>query len=128
MPSRRRTSCRDPTRGGLATALLEIAVASGVGIRIDEQAIPVREEVRAACDLLGFDPLYVACEGRFLAVVPGTEAEAALQALHSVPGGEGARIVGQVVAGDAGRLILRTALGTHRRLERLSGEQLPRIC
>jgi hydrogenase expression/formation protein HypE len=119
---------RDPTRGGLATALLEIAVASCVGIRIDEAAIPVREEVRAACDLLGFDPLYVACEGRFLAVVPGSEAATALQALHSVPGGEGARIVGQVVAGDAGRLILRTTLGTHRRLERLSGEQLPRIC
>jgi hydrogenase expression/formation protein HypE len=119
---------RDPTRGGLATALCEIAVSSGVGIRLDEAEIPVREEVRGACELLGFDPLYVACEGRFLAIVPGERSEAALSAIRSAPGGEGARRVGAVVADDPGRLVLKTRIGSHRLLERLSGEQLPRIC
>jgi len=119
---------RDPTRGGLATALCEIAVASRVGIRLDEEALPVREEVRGACELLGFDPLYVACEGRFLAIVPGAQAETAVEAIRSRPGGEGARRVGSVVGDDPGRLVLRTRIGSHRLLERLSGEQLPRIC
>jgi hydrogenase expression/formation protein HypE len=119
---------RDPTRGGLATALCEIAASSNAGIRLDEAAIPVRDEVRGACELLGFDPLYVACEGRFLAVVPGERAEAALAAIRSQPGGEEARRIGSVVADDPGRLVLRTRIGSHRLLERLSGEQLPRIC
>jgi hydrogenase expression/formation protein HypE len=119
---------RDPTRGGLATALCEIALASNLGIRLEEGAIPVREEVRGACELLGFDPLYVACEGRFLAIVPGASAEAALAAIRSQPGGEGAQRIGTVVAEDPGRLVLRTRIGSHRLLERLSGEQLPRIC
>ena len=119
---------RDPTRGGLATALGEVAVSSKVGIRVEEAEIPVRDEVRGACELLGFDPLYVACEGRFLAVVPGERAEAALAAVHSRPGGEGARLIGRVVGEDPGRLVLRTRIGSHRLLERLSGEQLPRIC
>ncbi len=119
---------RDPTRGGLATALSEIAQASQVGIRLEEEAIPVRDEVRGACELLGFDPLYVACEGRFLAIVPGEQADAALAAIRSEPGGEGARRIGTVVADDPGRLVLRTRIGSHRLLERLSGEQLPRIC
>jgi hydrogenase expression/formation protein HypE len=119
---------RDPTRGGLATALCEIALSSRVGIRLDETAVPVREEVRGACELLGFDPLYVACEGRFLAIVPGASAEAALAAVREAPGGEAARRVGSVVADDPGRVVLRTRIGSHRLLERLSGEQLPRIC
>jgi hydrogenase expression/formation protein HypE len=119
---------RDPTRGGLATALCEIAVSSGAGIRLEEGLIPVREEVRGACELLGFDPLYVACEGRFLAIVPGSRAEAALAAIRSQPGGEGAQRIGAVVADDPGRLVLRTRIGSQRLLERLSGEQLPRIC
>jgi hydrogenase expression/formation protein HypE len=119
---------RDPTRGGLATALCEIALSSMVGIRLEEAEIPVREEVRGACELLGFDPLYVACEGRFLAIVPGGRAEAALDAIRSRPGGEGARRVGTVGTEDPGRLVLRTRIGSHRLLERLSGEQLPRIC
>ena len=119
---------RDPTRGGLATALAEIALSSKVGIRLEEGEIPVRDEVRGACELLGFDPLYVACEGRFLAVVPGERAEVALAAIRSRPGGEGARRVGAVVPEDPGRLVLRTRMGSHRLLERLSGEQLPRIC
>ena len=119
---------RDPTRGGLATALCEIALSSKVGICLEEKEIPVREEVRGACELLGFDPLYVACEGRFLAIVPEKSAEAALEAIRSRPGGEGARRVGTVGAEDPGRLVLRTRIGSHRLLERLSGEQLPRIC
>jgi hydrogenase expression/formation protein HypE len=119
---------RDPTRGGLATALGEIATSSKVGIRLEEAEIPVREEVKGACELLGFDPLYVACEGRFLAIVPGSRADAALAAVRSAPGGEGARLVGRVVAEDPGRVVLRTRIGSHRLLERLSGEQLPRIC
>ncbi len=119
---------RDPTRGGLATALCEIAASSRVGIRVDESAIPVRDEVRAACEILGFDPLYVACEGRFLAIVPGDSSDAALAALRSLPEGGGARCIGEVTNGDPGRVLLRTRIGSHRRLERLSGEQLPRIC
>jgi hydrogenase expression/formation protein HypE len=119
---------RDPTRGGLATALCEIALASKHGIQLEESEIPVRDEVQGACELLGFDPLYVACEGRFLAIVPGARAEAALSAVRARPGGEGARRIGSVVAEDPGRLVLRTRIGSHRLLERLSGEQLPRIC
>jgi hydrogenase expression/formation protein HypE len=88
----------------------------------------VRDEVRGACELLGLDPLYVACEGRFLAVVPGERAEEALAAVRSEPGGEGTRLIGRVGAEDPGRLVLRTRIGSHRLLERLSGEQLPRIC
>jgi hydrogenase expression/formation protein HypE len=119
---------RDPTRGGLATALCEIAAASRVGMRIDEGAVPVRPEVRGACELLGFDPLYVACEGRFMAIVPAEFAEHALAALRALPDGAEARRIGEVTNGDAGRVLLRTRIGSHRRLERLSGEQLPRIC
>jgi len=119
---------RDPTRGGLATALCEIADASRAGIRIDETAVPVRREVRAACEVLGFDPLYVACEGRFLAIVPPQRTTAALAALRAVPDGAQACCIGEVTAEDAGRVILRTRIGSHRRIDRLSGEQLPRIC
>jgi hydrogenase expression/formation protein HypE len=119
---------RDPTRGGLATALCEIAIASRVGMRIDEAAVPVRPEVRGACELLGFDPLYVACEGRFLAIVPGPLADCALAALRALPAGTQAQRIGEVTSTDAERVLLRTPLGSHRRLERLSGEQLPRIC
>lgn len=119
---------RDPTRGGLATALCEIAASSRAGVRIDEQAVPVRPEVRAACELLGFDPLYVACEGRFLSIVPAADAGRALAALHAAPGGEAACVIGEVTDSAPGRVLLRTALGSHRRVERLSGEQLPRIC
>jgi hydrogenase expression/formation protein HypE len=119
---------RDPTRGGLATALCEIAVSSRAGICIVQDAVPIRPAVRAACELLGFDPLYVACEGRFLAVVPADQAAAALAALRSLPAGAAAARIGEVVDGDGGRVLLRTAIGSHRRLEKLSGEQLPRIC
>jgi hydrogenase expression/formation protein HypE len=119
---------RDPTRGGLATALCEIAAAAQVGMRIVEASVPIRPEVVGACELLGFDPLYVACEGRFLAIVPPACADDALAALRRVPGGETAARIGEVTAGDAGRVVLHTQIGSRRRLERLSGEQLPRIC
>lgn len=119
---------RDPTRGGLATALCEIALAASVAMRIDEAAIPVRPAVRAACELLGFDPLYVACEGRFLAVVPAGSAEAALAALRALPDGAAAACIGTVADAGVARLTLRTRIGGERRLERLTGEQLPRIC
>ena len=119
---------RDPTRGGLATALCELAVASRVGMCIQEDAVPVRAEVRGACELLGFDPLYVACEGRFLAIVPSESAARALAALRALPDGAQAQRIGEVTRGEAGRVLLRTRIGSHRRLERLSGEQLPRIC
>jgi len=118
---------RDPTRGGLATALCEIAVSSNVGIRLEEAEVPVRPRCRghASCWLR---PALRGLRGRFLAIVPGGQADAALAAIRSRPGGEGARRVGSVGADDPGRLVLKTRIGSHRLLERLSGEQLPRIC
>jgi len=122
------TRCmRDPTRGGLATTMLELCEASRVGMAIREPAIPVRRQVRAACDLLGLDPLFVACEGRLIAVVPPAEAGAALAALQAHPRGSGAAHIGAVGAGPA-RLVLETALGGRRPLVALEGAQLPRIC
>jgi hydrogenase expression/formation protein HypE len=97
-------------------------------MRIDEASVPVRPEVCGACELLGFDPLYVACEGRFLAIVPAADAGRALAALRALPDGAGAERIGEVTDGEPGRVLLRTRIGSHRRLERLSGEQLPRIC
>ncbi len=120
---------RDLTRGGLAAALVEIAQTAGLHIQLDETAIPVRPEVQSACELLGLDPLYVANEGRFVAFVPEAEAERALSLLQTEPVSAGARRIGQVTAdGPAGLVTLRTAIGTTRVLDLLSGEQLPRIC
>jgi hydrogenase expression/formation protein HypE len=119
---------RDPTRGGLASVLNEIAVAAGVAIEAEEPAIPVDEPVAAACEILGLDPLYVACEGRMVAFLPELQAEHALAVLRAIPEGAGAARIGRVVAGPAGRVSLRTSLGTSRLLDLLSGEQLPRIC
>lgn len=119
---------RDLTRGGLASAAVEIAEASGLEIRLEENAIPVREDVRGACELLGFDPLYVANEGRFIAFVPPAGAEQALQILRRHPLGEGAAVIGQVQAGRAGMVAMTSAIGTTRMIDMLSGEQLPRIC
>ena len=118
---------RDPTRGGLATALFEIAKASGIGIVINEEAIPIRREVRSASGLLGLDPLYVACEGRLIAIVPSAEAAEALAALRAHPRGREGVIIGTVSAGPAG-LTLATTLGGRRPLAALEGAQLPRIC
>ncbi len=119
---------RDLTRGGLATALVELAQVSGLEFELDEDAVLVPSAVRGACEMLGLDPLYVANEGRFVAIVPGAEAERALAALRSVPESGSAIIAGRVAAGRAGQVTLRTRLGTRRNLPMLSGEQLPRIC
>jgi hydrogenase expression/formation protein HypE len=119
---------RDLTRGGLTSALVEIAEASGVALEIREDKVPVHDSVRAACELLGFDPFYVACEGRFVGFVPASQAERALALLRSDPLGVGAQAIGNVMEGESGRVIVRNLLGTHRVLDMLSGEQLPRIC
>lgn len=113
---------RDLTRGGLASALVEISESANRAIAIDETLVPVREEVRGACEILGLDPLYVANEGRFVAFVAPDHAARALEAL-----GPDARRIGEVVAGRP-QVTLRTPLGTHRIVEMFSGEQLPRIC
>jgi hydrogenase expression/formation protein HypE len=119
---------RDLTRGGLASALVEIAESAGVMIRIREDDIPVRGDVRAACELLGFDPLYVANEGRFIAFVPEEEAERALEILRACPLTADARRIGQVEADEPGLVSLRSRVGANRVVDMLSGEQLPRIC
>lgn len=119
---------RDLTRGGLASALVEIAQAAGVSVRVDERAVPVADEVAGACEILGLDPFYVANEGRFVCFVPADQAEDALAALRSTPVARGAVIAGEVRAGPAGRVTVRSRIGAERLLEMLSGEQLPRIC
>jgi hydrogenase expression/formation protein HypE len=119
---------RDPTRGGLATALNELAARSGVGMEIDETALPVREAVRGACELLGLDPLYVANEGKLVAIVAPEAAEAALAALRLHEYGREAIAIGRVTETHPGRVVLRTALGARRVVDMLVGEQLPRIC
>ncbi len=119
---------RDPTRGGVASALNEFAETAGVGIRLDETRIPIAGPVRGACELLGLDPLHVANEGKLLAVVAADAAEAVLQAMRSHPYGGAAAMIGDVVADDPGRVTLRTQLGTWRMVDMLVGEQLPRIC
>ena len=119
---------RDPTRGGLSSALNELADASGVGVRLDEAAIPLRPEVRAACEMLGLDPLYVANEGKLIAVVPPEDAERLLAAMRAHPLGRNAAIIGEVVADHPGMVILRSLVGGERVVTLLAGEQLPRIC
>jgi hydrogenase expression/formation protein HypE len=119
---------RDLTRGGLASALNEIAIDAKVGLEIEETAVPVSPPVAGACELLGLDPFYVANEGRMIAIVPEPAAERALEVLRGVPVSSGAVRIGRVTAETPGRVILRGSLGTRRILDLLSGEQLPRIC
>jgi hydrogenase expression/formation protein HypE len=119
---------RDLTRGGLASALNEIAQAAQVNISIDESAVPVREDVHGACEILGLDPLYVANEGRFVAFVAPSDAERALKIMRSHPLGEGAALVGRVKGDPSGLVTLRSRIGAQRIFDMLSGEQLPRIC
>lgn len=119
---------RDATRGGAATTLNEFTDGQSFGIRLFERDIPVRPEVRAACELLGLDPLYCANEGRMLCLAAPESAPAILDALHALPGGEGAVCIGEVTEDFPGRVVLRTELGAHRVLTRLAGAQLPRIC
>jgi hydrogenase expression/formation protein HypE len=119
---------RDPTRGGLATTLNELAARSEVGIEIDEGAVPVREAVRGACELLGLDPLYVANEGKVVAIVAPEAVPAALAAFRAHRFGGDAAVIGRVSADHPHRVVVRTALGARRILGMLVGEQLPRIC
>jgi len=119
---------RDATRGGLATVLNEIAQQSKVEINLDEKLIPIPESVRGACELLGFDPLYVANEGVLAAIVPGEVEGAVLQVMKKKKYGKESAVIGRVVNGNPGRVTLKTQIGSHRILDMLSGEQLPRIC
>lgn len=119
---------RDPTRGGLATALAELALASETGIALEEAALPIRPEVNAACEILGIDPLYVANEGKFVAVVAPEAAEDALAAVRSDPLGADAALVGEICEEPAGMVLLRTSLGGSRVVDMLAGDPLPRIC
>jgi hydrogenase expression/formation protein HypE len=119
---------RDPTRGGVATTLNELVQGSTFGIELNEESIPMKAGVRALAEILGLDPLYVASEGRFLAVIAGERAQDALELLRSHPSGAGAAEIGRVVPRPPGRLTLRTRVGGTRILDLLSGEQLPRIC
>lgn len=119
---------RDPTRGGLATVCNELARDAGVGITLFEERLPVRPEVVGACDLLGIDPLYVANEGKLMAVVDPAEADAALTALRANPLGTAAEIVGEITAEPARTVVLRTAFGGQRIVDMLVGDPLPRIC
>lgn len=118
---------RDPTRGGLASTLNEFARQSGVTIEVEERAVPVHPEVAAACDLLGLDPLYAANEGKMVVILPPEQAQAAFAALRAHRYGREAAAIGRVQEG-APRVLLRTALGSHRLLDRHVGEQMPRIC
>ncbi len=119
---------RDPTRGGLGTTLNELALQSRVALLIDESSIPISADVKAACEMLGLDPMYVANEGKFVAVVEPSCADEALKALRSHPLGRNAVDIGEVVHGKAGRVMMRTELGPTRLVMMLSGELLPRIC
>jgi hydrogenase expression/formation protein HypE len=119
---------RDLTRGGLATALVELAEARGLAIALHERAVPVSEPVRGACEILGLDPMYVANEGRFICLVPEAEVGRALDVLaRTAPGGRPV-VIGRVGGPPIGEVTLRTVSGADRILSRLSGEQLPRIC
>jgi hydrogenase expression/formation protein HypE len=119
---------KDATRGGVATVLNEIALSSNVAIAVDEETIPIRPEVNGACEILGLDPLTIANEGRFIAIVASEDAETALQALQNNPQGSEACIIGEVLEEPEGMVFLRTALGGHRVLDMLVGDPLPRIC
>ena len=119
---------RDATRGGVATVCNEIAGSSGVALVLDEQSVPVREDVTGACELLGIDPLYVACEGRLVAVVDGARAEEAVAAMRAHPVGEGATVIGTVKDDPPGLVLLRTSFGGTRIVDLLVGDPLPRIC
>jgi len=119
---------RDATRGGIATVLNEFAESSNVGIALNESALPVRIEVRGMCEILGLDPLYLANEGKLVAIVPTHQANDLLNAMKNHPAGKDSAIVGEVISEHAGRVILKTGFGGDRIVDMLVGEQLPRIC
>jgi hydrogenase expression/formation protein HypE len=119
---------RDPTRGGLSSTLNEVAKHSQVGIIIDEEVIPIKDEVLGACEMLGFDPLHVANEGKLIAIVPQESADEILKAMRKNPYGKEAAIIGEVTEEPRGKVLVKTVIGTTRILDMLVGEQLPRIC
>ena len=119
---------RDPTRGGVGTTLNEIAESSRAGIVLQENRLPVRESVAGVCELLGFDPLYVANEGKLLAFVAAEDADAVLAAMHADAYGKEACIIGEVTAEHPGQVVMETRIGGRRMVDMLTGEQLPRIC
>jgi hydrogenase expression/formation protein HypE len=119
---------RDPTRGGAATTLNEIAKRANVGMLLRERSIPIRESVKGACEVLGLDPLYVANEGKLIAIVRPEAAEAVLQQMRKHPLGRDAAIIGEVVADHPGMVLMKTEIGGTRVLDVMFGEQLPRIC
>jgi hydrogenase expression/formation protein HypE len=119
---------RDPTRGGVATTAKEIAIQSGVALLLEEQELPVSPQVRGVCDILGLDPLYVANEGKLLAVVSPEVVDALLVRMRRHPLGQQAAVIGTVESGEPGRVRMRTSVGGMRIVEMLAGEQLPRIC
>jgi hydrogenase expression/formation protein HypE len=119
---------RDPTRGGIATTLNEISRSAGVGIVLDEKSIPVRDEVRGACEVLGLDPLYIANEGKLLAIVPESVASSVLEAMKNHPLGSNAAIIGTVTGEHPSVVRMATSIGSSRIIDMLTGEQLPRIC
>lgn len=119
---------RDPTRGGVTSVMTEIAQSAKVGILLQEAAVPISEEVKGACEILGLDPLYVANEGKLIAIVPPGEADAALAALRNHPLGKEAAVIGEVVSDHPGFVTMKTRVGGTRVVDLLAGEQLPRIC
>ena len=119
---------RDPTRGGVATSLNELARDCRKAVHLNEDDLPVRDAVRGACELLGLDPLHIANEGQFLAVVAEEYADAALNALHQAPGGEEARVIGEIHEQPAGAVLVTTQYGGSRIVDMLVGDPLPRIC
>ena len=118
---------RDPTRGGLATVAHEIVLGSGCGLALEEARVPVRDAVRSVCEMLGYDPYYLACEGRVVAVVAAEDADRALESMRRLPSGEGAQIIGRMQE-QPRRVVLRTTVGGERVLEELEDDPLPRIC
>jgi hydrogenase expression/formation protein HypE len=119
---------RDPTRGGVATSLNELARDCAFGMQISEDLIPIHDAVRGACELLGLDPLHIANEGQFLAVIAPENLDAALDALHKIPGGEEAVMIGEVTEQPAGSVLVTTRYGGTRIVDMLVGDPLPRIC
>src|SRR6185369_16961682 len=119
---------RDPTRGGVATSLNELVLECGLAIHLEEEAVPVRDQVRGACELLGLDPLHIANEGQFLAVVAPEHAAAALDALRAAPGGAGAALIGEIREQPAAAVLATTRYGGSRIVDMLVGDPLPRIC
>ncbi len=119
---------RDPTRGGLATTLNEIALASGVEMVLEEEKLPIRESVKGVCGLLGLDPLYLANEGKLIAICPGNKSERLLEVMKKHPLGRDAKMIGRVTEENRARVVLHTLIGGHRILDMLTGAQYPRIC